>query len=176
MKEEDRLKLYVGMVDVSRKWVSVMDTKAGFLSALNALLLGFMWTGAKLVDAGGLPRGMALLASIFSIASLFSALLTVMPRGSLSKIFGSSSRYKDGFKAISFYGYVVEHYPKGQEARFIADVEAMDATSLGREALEQHFTISHGLQIKSDWVNRAGWLLMVALFFAGVALVAKVFS
>jgi hypothetical protein len=32
------------------------------------------------------------------------------------------------------------------------------------------------LQIKSDWVNRAGWLLMVALFFAGVALVAKVFS
>jgi len=52
VKPEDRLKIYMAMVETSRKWVSVMDTKAGFLSGLNALLLGYIWTGAKLMEGG----------------------------------------------------------------------------------------------------------------------------
>lgn len=176
MKGEDRLKVYMGWGEISRKWVSVMDAKAGFLSALNAALLGFIWTGAKVVEAGDCSKFLALTASVFSIISLFASLMTVLPRGSLSKIFGKNSHYREGFKAVSFYGYVAAHYPKGEEARFFKDMEEMDVTALGREALEQHYTISHGLQIKSDWVSRAGWLLMAALALSICAFFSKVLS
>ncbi len=55
----------------------------------------------------------------------------------MSKIFGKNSRYTEDFKAVSFYGYVAAHYPKGDEARFFKDIEAMDAAALKREALER---------------------------------------
>ena len=174
MKNEDRLKAYREMTEVSRKWVSVMDAKAAFLSALNAGLLTFIWSGARLVEKGGGTKWLALVASGISIVSLLAALWVVLPRESLSRIFGKGSRYADGFKAVSFYGYVATHYPKGKEGEFISDVEKMDVKTLAFEALEQHFTISHTVQQKSVWVTRAGWLLFTALIFAGLALVAEV--
>lgn len=176
MKDEDLLRIYAGWSEISRKWVSVMDAKAGFLSALNAALLGFIWTGAKVTEAGDCPKILALTASAFSIISLFAALMTVLPRGSLPKIFGNNSRYVEGFKAVSFYGYVAANYPKGDEARFFKEIEAMDVTTLKLEALEQHYTISHGLQIKSNWVNRAGWLLIIALILTVSAFLSKILS
>jgi len=176
MEPEDRLKTYIAMGEVSRKWVSVMDTKAAFLSALNGALLGFIWTGAKFVEAEDWPKWLALGASLCSLISLLSALWTVIPRGSLSKTFCRHSRYANGFKAISFYGYVASHYPQGEESTFFKDVDAMDEATLAREALEQHYTISHSIQKKSDWVTLSGWLLMAALILTGAALIAKVMS
>ena len=47
MEQEDRLKTYQGFAETSRIWVSVYDTKAGFVFAMNTALLAFIWTGAK---------------------------------------------------------------------------------------------------------------------------------
>ncbi|MBC3884107.1 MULTISPECIES: hypothetical protein [Undibacterium] len=172
-KDEDRLKMYVAIAETSRKWVSVMDTKAGFLSALNAALLAFIWTGARLLECGPWSKGFALTASSLAILSLLFSLLTVIPRGSLAQIFGAESRYINDFKPISFYGYVAEYYPKGHENKFIEDVLALSPTKLCHEVLEQHYTISHGLKIKSNWVERAGWLLVGGLALTALALLAK---
>ncbi|WP_205631429.1 hypothetical protein [Collimonas fungivorans] len=173
MKDEDKLKIYMAMAEVSRKWVTVMDTKAGFLSALNIAVLSFMWTGAKLLDAGGLAKGLGLISSALAIFSLFAALWTVFPRGSLQAVFGKHSRYTNDFKAISFYGYVSKTYPKGKEAHFFCDVLAMDAKALCREVLEQHYTICHSAVIKEKWVGRASMCLLLAMLLTGASLVAK---
>ena len=175
MNDDEKLKIYMTWADISRKWVSTMDSKAAFLSALNAGLLGFIWTGAKLVESNNCSKWFALCASMFSFASLFSALYTVLPRWSLRQIFGSNSRYVKDFKAVSFYGFVASHYPKGTESNFFSDVAKMDALDLNKEALEQHFTISHALQIKSNWVRNSGWLLLMALSLTVVGLLVKVF-
>jgi len=74
MDAGEKLKIYSAMAETSRKWVSAMDTKAGFISALNAGLLGFVWTGAKLIDAGVWPKSLALLATSNS-RSLYLGLL-----------------------------------------------------------------------------------------------------
>jgi len=47
-------------------------------------------------------------------------------------------------------------------------VNGMDETALANEALEQHFVISHTLAIKSKYVERAGYALMLA--FVGMVL------
>ncbi|WP_087128854.1 hypothetical protein [Caballeronia concitans] len=45
MSDPDKLKAFQATAEISRKWVSVMDTKAAFVSAMNAALLVFVWTG-----------------------------------------------------------------------------------------------------------------------------------
>jgi hypothetical protein len=45
VNDEDRLKTYQGFAEISRKWVSVLDAKAGFISAMSAALVGFVWAG-----------------------------------------------------------------------------------------------------------------------------------
>jgi len=176
MTDADKLKTYAGMTETTRKWISVMDTKAGFISALNAGLLGFIWTGAKLTEGVGWnwPKCLALTATAAALASLLIALNIVLPRSSLEHVFGRGSKYVDGFKAISFYGYVAKHYPKGQDGRFLDDVKKLDDAALIDEALEQHFTISHVVQAKSNCVAKAGLLLKLALLLTGAALILKV--
>ncbi|MEI8209308.1 MAG: Pycsar system effector family protein [Methylococcales bacterium] len=174
MNDSDKLKTFTAMAETTRKWVSVMDTKAGFLSALNAGLLGFIWTGAKLADGSCWSKGLAILATVFSLASLLVALWVVLPRASLKKIFGRNMSYVEGFKPISFYGFVADHYPKGEDGRFLEEVKKLDEDALIDEALEQHFTLSHIVQTKSNYVVIAGRFLMVGLLLAGAALFSKV--
>ena len=102
MTNTDKLKTFASMAEITRKWVSVMDTKAGFISALNAGLLGFIWTGAKLIEGGYWQKGLALAATVFSFSSLIVALHIVLPRASLKHIFGRHTSYVEGFKPISF--------------------------------------------------------------------------
>jgi hypothetical protein len=173
MTDAEKLKIYVAMTETTRKWVSVMDTKAGFVSALNAGLLGFIWTGARLIDGNFWPKGLALAATAFSLISLFTALRSVLPRASLKHVFGRGLAYADGFKPISFYGFVADHYPKGQDGRFIAEVKQLDEASLIDETLEQHFTTSHIVQRKSRLVAIAGLFLTIALLLTSSALFLK---
>jgi hypothetical protein len=49
----------------------------------------------------------------------------------------------------------------------------MDAAALCRETLEQHFTISHSVELKSKWVSRAGIRFMAALAFSAAGLATK---
>lgn len=176
MTDADKLKTYAGMTETTRKWVSVMDTKAGFISALNAGLLGFIWTGAKLLDGVGWnwPKGLALTATASALASLLTALNVVLPRVSIRHVFGRHSTHLYRFKAISFYGFVAEYYPKEQDGRFLDDVKKLDDRALIDEALEQHFMISHVVHAKSNCVARAGLLLQIALFLTSAALFLKV--
>ena len=175
MTDADKLKTYMGMTETNRKWISVMDTKAGFISAMNAGLLGFIWTGAKLICSVGWdwPKGLALTASTTALLSLLLSLNVVLPRYSLEHVFGRGSKYVDGFKAISFYGYVAKHYPKGHEGRFVDDVKKMDDATLIDEALEQHFTTSHVAKAKCSCVAKAGLWLKITLLLTGASLISK---
>ena len=106
MKPEDRLKTYQGFAETSRKWVSVYDTKAGFVSAMNAAVLTFIWTGAKLSAETGASKYAALAATILSIISLTLALWIVLPRTKLSTIFGKETSYQPHYAPISFFAHV----------------------------------------------------------------------
>jgi len=176
MTDAEKLKVFSAMAETTRKWVSVMDTKAGFLSALNAGLLGFIWTGAKLIDGACWPKYLAVAATVFSLASLWTALRIILPRASLKHVFGRCSTYIEGFKPISFYGFVADHYPKGEDGRFLREAKKLDNEALIDEALEQHFTTSHIVQVKSNHVAIAGYLLQASLLLAGAALFTKVLS
>jgi hypothetical protein len=173
MTDADKLKIFAAMAETTRKWVSVMDTKAGFISALNAGLLGFIWTGAKLVEGGCWQKSLALAATVFAFSSLFVALRIVLPRASLKYIFGRHTSYVEGFKPISFYGFVADHYPKGEDGRFLDEVKKLDEAALIDEALEQHFTTSHVVQAKSNCVAVAGLFLKASILLTGAALFSK---
>lgn len=173
MTDADKLKIFAAMAETTRKWVSVMDTKAGFISALNAGLLGFIWTGAKLIDASCWTKYLAMAATGLSLVSLWVALRIVLPRASLKHVFGRHSTYVEGFKPISFYGFVADHYPKGDDGRFLDEVKKLDEAALIDEALEQHFTTSHVVQAKSKCVAVSGLFLKASILLTGAALFSK---
>lgn len=175
MTDSEKLKIYTAMSETTRKWIPVMDTKAGFISTLNAGLIAFIWTSAKLIDSGCLVRIFAMSATIFSLISLFLALRVVLPRATLRHVFGCNAAYIEDFKPISFYGFVADYYPKGEDGRFISDVKKFDEAMLIDEALEQHFTISHVVQTKSKFIAIAGISLQISLLLIIAALFTKEF-
>lgn len=172
MKPADRLKVYSAMAEVSRKWCTVMDTKAGFVSALNAALLAFLWSGGRFGDETCWPLWAALLSTGLSAASLWIAVLTAIPTESLKASLKRNVTYKDGYKPVSFYAYVAVNYQDSQ-ARFERDVWALGEDDLAREALEQHYAISHVARQKSKKVAAAALVWVVALLAAAAALTLK---
>lgn len=170
MDDTDRLKIYQGFSEIGRKWSQVMDAKAGFLSALNVGLVGFIWTGAKLGDISGCAHMLGLLASVIATISLLISILVVSPRTTLRHAFGLDLEYSDGYRAVSFFGDVARNFPNSKHEEFIAKVDTMDAKSFAREALEQHYTISHIVQKKSDGVARASLLWFLAVVIVVIAL------
>lgn len=173
MEELDRFKAYSAMTEVSRKWVSIMDTKAGFISALCGSTIVFIWTGAKLPDQIGIVRSLALAATAILFISLFLSLRVILPRISLRQVFWQKLTYSESYKPISFFGYVADTYPAKEHKTFVSHVDAMGEKELAREALEQHYTISHLLQQKSRGVALAGWIWLLSVGLITVALVAK---
>lgn len=173
MKPEDRFKTYQGFAETSRKWVSVYDTKAGFVSAMNAVLLTFIWTGAKLCAETGAVKYAATVATLLSIISLTLALWIVLPRTKLSAIFGKETGYQSHYAPISFFAHVAAAYPATAWEAYRQKVDAMDENAFALEALEQHFTISHTLQKKSSVLSNAGTFLIGSVFLTAVALALK---
>ena len=173
MEASDRLKAYQGFAENSRKWVSVMDAKAGFISAMNAGLLTFIWTGAKLTTSPGLARCLAMTATVLAIVSLLLALWIVLPRIQLSSVFGKSASYLPEYEPVSFYGHVAGTYTTAQWPNYRKAVDAMDETAFAEESLEQHFTVSHILHNKCGWLSRSGLALLLAVLLTGIALFAK---
>ena len=175
-KAADRLKAYQAMAETSRKWANVMDTKAGFLSALNLGCLAFAWSSAKLHEGGGTwVLAFLLIGTFFAASSLAVALHAVIPRGTLSEALGKKAKYAPGFKPISFYGFVASKYPAGKIHDFVIDVRNLDEELLATEALEQHYTISHVVQRKAARVVLAGVLCGLGVaFVAGGAIIKGV--
>jgi hypothetical protein len=173
METAERLKVYQGFADLGRKWSQVMDAKAGFLSALNVALIGFIWTGAKLGEMSGCTHILALAATAIASISLYISLRVVSPRTTLKHAFGLDLEYTKGYRAVSFFGDVARNYPHDKHEKFMAAVNAMDEEAFAREALEQHYTISHIVQKKSDGVARASMLWFLAVIVIIVALFVK---
>lgn len=158
MDDIDKLKTFQAMAEISRKWVTTLDAKAGFLVAINGALLAFIWTSVKLPD-NTLPlvKPLAYWASAFSIGSVLVALLTVFPRIKLN-ITPSAPQ-------ISFYAYVAKEYPTWDSKRFVDDTLSMTEIDLAKEALEQHHAICHIAMIKNSMVMFAARLWIVSLTF-----------
>lgn len=161
------------MLENTRKWVTVMDTKAGFISALNAGLLSFVWSGGKLIGGGCIQYISACTATVFSFISLILAVLIVIPRTKLNSVFNRKTSYKPNYKAISFYGYVAENYPQKKFPNFVSDVKQLSEEDLIDEVLEQYYTTSHIANTKSKWVYKSGCSLVFAIISTFVAVIAR---
>lgn len=166
MSKSERLKIYQGYADIGRKWSQVMDAKAGFLSALNAALIGFIWTGASTSNACEHAHNLAMISTVIAFISLFMCLLVVFPRTSLKQAFGVPLKYSGNHHAISYYNYVANNFPHGKFETFMEVVNDMDEDMLSREALEQHYTISHIVNTKSNVVAQASILWLVAMILS----------
>jgi hypothetical protein len=173
MNDEERLKIYQGFAEISRKWVSVLDAKAGFISAMSAALVGFVWAGARLGAEPGWAKWFAIGSTVFAFVSLATALLIVLPKIKVSTVFGSNTEYHKEYGPVSFYGHVAAKYPSDKWPDYLSRVEQMDQHTLAVEALEQHFTISHVLKTKSERLSRAGVFLVLALAMTGLAILIK---
>jgi hypothetical protein len=174
MDDAERLKLYQSMAEVSRKWVTTLDAKAGFIAAINAALLGFIWTTTKLPIATSptpWPHRLGYLATGLSLISLCFAMAVVVPRIRLSS--DPSKREpnsKPPIRAVTFYGFVATEYPASQAAQFAEDVLQMPDSYLAREALEQHHAICHVAYTKNGNVSWAGffWFAAMAVTILGI--------
>ena len=173
MNETERHKIYAGMAEISRKWVSVMDTKAAFLSALNAGTLALIWIGLKLGEGRGPSFYLVVLATFFLLISLVVALEVVMPRTNFPQVFGKRLVTNSGSAPISFFGYVSSKYPASLANQFVADVDSMDEKAFAREQLEQHYVICHVVQTKSNKVVWSGHFWFVAALLATVSAILK---
>lgn len=161
MTETDQLKTFQAMTETSRKWITVLDAKAGFLVAINGALLAFIWSSAKLPDGQSQwVRSLAYVASAFAFFSLFIAMLSVFPRIKLDT--------KPTVPHISFYGYVASKYAEHEGERFVSDALAMSDVDLAREALEQHHAICHVAMIKNSSVMYSAGFWIAALIFTVV--------
>jgi hypothetical protein len=173
LKDEDRLKSYQAMAETTRKWVSVLDTKAGFLSGLNGMLLGFLWGLAKLPQGAGWSAGFSMVATVLLLASVIIALSVVIPRVTLAQVFRSKVDYSRESQPVSFYGYVAQVYPISKADEFLQHVSTMSAADMCREAIEQHFTISHLASRKNRVVTMAGQVSMWAMLLTILAVIAR---
>jgi hypothetical protein len=166
MNETDQVKTFQGMADVSRKWVTTLDTKAGFLVAVNGALLGFIWGSAKLPgSAVHWVKSLAYVSSGLAFFSIFLAMLTVFPRIKLE--------IKPTVKPVTFYGFVAGKYAQQDGASFVSDVLAMSDADLAREALEQHHAICHVAMLKNTYVIHAAFLWFASFIFAAASVICN---
>lgn len=133
----DRLKTYVGSADISRRWTSVMDAKAAFLSALNGGLLAFLWGSAKIDSWTGMAKHFGVAATLVSVLSLMFALWVITPRQKLSTLVGKRSRWSEKYKPFSFYGYIATNYKQEEFKSMEAELAKMGDAEFAHEALEQ---------------------------------------
>jgi|SRR5882672_3281348 len=176
MDAEQRFKVYAAFADNTRKWVSIMDAKAAFLSALNGVLIALLWAGIRLAEGASAPyaRAAGVASSVLALIALLVALWSIRPRESPSVIFGGKWEWSRDYQPFSFYGFISSRYSPAEFSKLESDLGKLDEAGLAREALEQHFTISHVLRAKSVCVARSGYLTVAAIVLAGAALLLRV--
>jgi hypothetical protein len=172
MKEEDRLKAYQGMAETSRKWITVLDAKAGFVSGINGLILGLIWGWAKLPQHQGIVGFFATSGSVLLFVSVVIALSVVVPRYRLSQVFSSKIQYTGEARPVSFYGFVAAEFPLAKADRFLKELAEMTFEDFCAEAIEQHFTMSHLAAKKSKLLLLAASFQLAAIFLTIIAVVA----
>jgi len=169
MVAAERARTYATLADSTRRWVAVMDTKAGFMFAVHGALLTFMWTAARLGEVLALARWLAMGASLCSLLALLAALWIIIPRAAIGRLGAGSAQYRP----ISFYGYVARVYAAEEFGRFESDLAKLDDADFAREAMEEHFTVSRIVEAKATWVSVSGGLTLASMALAGLALLVK---
>ena len=174
MDSEGRYKAWTSYAEITRKWAIAMDAKAGFMTALNLGLLAVLWTGIKIHQSSEcLIRIIGSGATICITFSIFFAILTTIPRESLSSIFGKDVRWNYDYNPISYYGYVAQSFNSNDYDKFSFHAATLDYDDLADEALEQHFALSHVVTRKSGFVKIAAILLMFAVVFTALTFIAN---
>ncbi len=176
MEDEDRFKVWSSYAEISRKWVAVMDAKAGFIAALNLGLLALLWSGAKIQDGACATKWIGVAATVFIVASISSAIWVALPRESLTAIFGRGIRWHGDYKPVSYYGFISQAYGKTDFAKLKDYVGGLTPAQLAEEALEQHFVLSHVAARKSGFVTIAGFLLLAAASLSGFAVLTRLYA
>ena len=172
MTHDDRLKLYASYAEIGRKWTSVMDSKGTFFSAMNAGILAFLWGSLKIEQWHGAALYFGLSATLSSLIALLSAMLVIAPRENLSVLVGKKSPWTDEYKPLSFYGYISKRYGKDGLKGMVREFRGLDTEAFAYEALEQHHSISHVIQRKSNWVFRSAVFTFLSLSFIVASLLA----
>src|SRR5258708_6068295 len=110
MEPAERLRVYSALADTTRRWVSVMDAKAAFLSALNCPVITFVWSGAKLTSTSNLAVLCGTAATVTALLGLVIALWVVAPRQSIEAVFGRTVSWSNKYKPFSFYAFIASTY------------------------------------------------------------------
>lgn len=176
MDDKDRLKAWSSYAEISRKWVTVMDAKAGFIAALNLGLLALLWSGAKIQDGGCVTKWTGVAATVLIVASISCAVWVALPRESLKDIFGKGIRWHADYKPVSYYGFISKEYGKRDFEKLKVYADRLTDAQLADEALEQHFVISHTAARKSGFVKIAGLLLLAAASLSGLAVITRLYT
>ncbi|TBR07572.1 MAG: hypothetical protein EPO47_10860 [Rugosibacter sp.] len=176
MTDDEKLKVWSGYAEISRKWITVMDAKAGFISGLNFGLLALLWSGAKIQDGGCLTKWLGVIATLLIVVSVICAIVSAIPRESLSKIFGKGIRWSGNYKPFSYYGFVAQTFEPSDFERLKTEANTLDTARVAEEALEQHFVLSHTIARKSGYVRIAGSLLAGATCLSGLTVIARLLS
>jgi hypothetical protein len=176
MGDEERFKAWSIYAEISRKWITVMDTKAGFITALNLGLMALLWSGVKVQDGGCITKAFGAAATLSVMASILCAIWVALPRESLKSVFGSGMRWHSDYKPISYYGYVSQAYGKREFEKLKDYAAGLTQAQLAEEALEQHFVLSHTAAQKTGYVKIAGLLLLVAMGLSVIAALTRLSS
>jgi hypothetical protein len=170
MTDKERFEVYSILARSTKEWVAVIDRKAGFMTALNFGLLAFLWTNVYEQGSATLVHGLAIIALISSLLSLFAAINTVIPR----KIKFSEKKIKNGdhYKPFSYYGYVSD-LDSQKFKEYLKELSELSYVDFATEALQQHFVNSHIIEKKSRWVWIAGNSLLLSVSALSIALVLK---
>ncbi len=175
MNDEDRWKAWSSYADISRKWATTMDAKAGFLTALNMGLLALIWSGARIQEGNWIAKAIGAGASTVALLSILCAIWSTLPRETLASLFGKGMRWHEKYKPISYYGYVATAFEQKDIDKLKQHVDNLTHADLAAEALEQHFVISRTVVRKSGFVKIAGGLLMVATTMAGLSVLLRLY-
>lgn len=88
-----RLDFCAGFASLNRGRAQVIDTKAGFISALNLGLIGSLWPGPALADKDvhAIVKFVGGTSTALARVSILLALWAVLPIGRVEKILGKGS-------------------------------------------------------------------------------------
>jgi hypothetical protein len=171
-----RFDICAGFATLNRGRAQVIDTKAGFIAALNLGLIASLWAGPALTDkdAHAIVKFAGGTSTVLARVSILLALWPVLPIERLEKIVGKGSDWAPKYHPVSFYGYMARKSGLPEFDRYRGIRNGMDEVELANEALAQHFLIAHRVAAKSKWVERSGYALFLAFIAMGATLILRI--
>ena len=165
------LSTYFAILNGIQEQIRFADSKAAFLSALNALMFAFLSNGIYRLNAASNSQGAAfriaaLLMVLYVLAAAFSVGLVVL---SVMSRFGELAP-----KSKVYFGHIIQHYGKDY-SKYVAEMKAMNNDSWATEIGTQIVEVSHIAVTKHNLLRTAAMLSLVAFVLWVAALFALAF-